>query len=283
MMYIYKITNTDNGKVYIGKTKDIEQRWRRHQSLARSHKNRRLYDSMNAHGFCAFKIEKVCECSPENVDNMERYYISLYNATNPEFGYNTTSGGEGGDTFSLNPNKEELRKKFLEVHKGFKHSEESKSLMSELAKTRAPMSADTKMKISESLKKFFKDNPEAIAAIRQHSGDGHLLGSGHPMYGKHHTSQAKRKMSDARRGKSYHEIMGAEHAEKLIEMRRCAWIGIKNPNYKDIKPNEIVSALVANKTISDAANSLGISKNVLYSKCRTYFQKTPAEIRSEMM
>lgn len=31
MQGIYKITNTENGQVYIGRSTDIENRWKQHQ------------------------------------------------------------------------------------------------------------------------------------------------------------------------------------------------------------------------------------------------------------
>ena len=40
MTGIYKISNKDNGKVYIGKSKDIMQRWSAHGGLGQMIKNR---------------------------------------------------------------------------------------------------------------------------------------------------------------------------------------------------------------------------------------------------
>ena len=48
MGYIYKITNSINGKLYIGQTrKTIEERFQAHLKNAQKHINRYLYDAMN--------------------------------------------------------------------------------------------------------------------------------------------------------------------------------------------------------------------------------------------
>lgn len=277
-MYIYKITNTVNGKVYIGKTKDPEKRWQRHLYFARAHKNRKLYDSMNHYGYETFQFEVIEACDDEEIDDRERYYIAQYNATDANYGYNTTAGGDGGDTFSNNPNKESLRRKFSEVHKGFRHSEYSKSIMREKALKREPCSDETKRKISDSLKKYFNDNPEAysktIKVLQEYQQE-----HSHPMLGKKHTTQAKLAMSSARKGKKYEEIMGKEKAIALSEFHRNAWESRNNPKYKDVDRNLIVNTICSAATIDEAALKLGMSKNGLYYKCHKLFSKTPAEIK----
>ena len=51
MGYIYKITNSINGKLYIGQTrKTIEERFQVHIKNAQKHINRYLYDAMNKYG-----------------------------------------------------------------------------------------------------------------------------------------------------------------------------------------------------------------------------------------
>ena len=60
MAYIYKITNTINGKMYIGKTElTIEKRFQQHCKDSQRDKmsNRPLYKAMRKYGVEFFSIE----------------------------------------------------------------------------------------------------------------------------------------------------------------------------------------------------------------------------------
>lgn len=62
MTYIYKITNSINDLIYIGKTKNsLEERLRLHikDSLDKNKQNRSLYKAMNEFGANKFKIELI--------------------------------------------------------------------------------------------------------------------------------------------------------------------------------------------------------------------------------
>ena len=99
MGVIYQITNTVDGKRYIGKTtKTAEQRFIAHKRKSIQPKTY-LHKAMSKYGFDNFKIEVLEET--EDLDNRERYHIKLLK---PE--YNLTDGGEGGDT-SRSPNYKE--------------------------------------------------------------------------------------------------------------------------------------------------------------------------------
>jgi group I intron endonuclease len=93
-MYIYKITNTKNGKIYIGKTLySIEKRFVRHKQRHKKG-NGYLYNSMRKHGPEHFRIEEIeCVKSESILNEREKYWIARLN---PE--YNMTKGGDGGDT-----------------------------------------------------------------------------------------------------------------------------------------------------------------------------------------
>lgn len=100
MIGIYKITNTINGKVYIGQSVDINKRLIRHR--CNGIKNRHytpeshLYRAMHKYGIDKFQFEVLEECPESELNRLEMYYIKAYNSTDSEFGYNVTYGGEGG-------------------------------------------------------------------------------------------------------------------------------------------------------------------------------------------
>ncbi len=97
---IYKITNTINGKVYIGlTTTTLNKRWNGHKTCARKAMNNEkihpLYCAMAKYGIDNFKIEEIDSSDNFiNLGKLERMYISKYNSSNREFGYNITRGGE---------------------------------------------------------------------------------------------------------------------------------------------------------------------------------------------
>lgn len=97
-MRIYKITNTVNGKVYVGQTvQTLERRWALHKHQAK-HRNRPLYRSIRKYGIQHFVVELLEELSPGSsqqiLDEKERFWIAHLNAMVPS-GYNLTSGGDG--------------------------------------------------------------------------------------------------------------------------------------------------------------------------------------------
>lgn len=97
-MGIYKITNNINGKFYIGRAKNIEKRWRAHKTNCFDPKAidyyKCLYKAIREYGLENFTFEVIEECSEEELTEKEGYYISFYNANNPEIGYNRTNGYE---------------------------------------------------------------------------------------------------------------------------------------------------------------------------------------------
>ena len=118
MIGIYKIQNLINQKVYIGQSKNISMRWRNHRYNAKSNDESinqyPLYRAINKYGIENFLFEILEECSIEDLDIREKYWIKEYNSIVPN-GYNQTEGGEGCITFSkLSPEAvEEIQKKLL--------------------------------------------------------------------------------------------------------------------------------------------------------------------------
>lgn len=96
MAYIYKITNTINQKVYIGKTLlTPEERFKEHlvdYERPRCEK-RPLYSAFKKYGIKNFILETVEECSEDIVSEREEYWIQFYNSYH--YGYNATRGGDG--------------------------------------------------------------------------------------------------------------------------------------------------------------------------------------------
>lgn len=110
MIGIYKITNTKNGKIYIGQSKDINRRWIEHKCYYKSKNHHSsssyLYSSMRKYGIEFFSFEVIEEVEENELDAKEFFYINLYCSNQKENGYNLTNGGDKGPTLigANNPN-----------------------------------------------------------------------------------------------------------------------------------------------------------------------------------
>lgn len=101
MIGIYKITKKENGKSYIGQSNDIERRFKEHQYK----KDIPIEIAIQKYGKDAFEYEIIEECSIEELDQKERYWIKHFN-TYKGFGYNCSEGG--GDSQGENNGRTKL-------------------------------------------------------------------------------------------------------------------------------------------------------------------------------
>jgi group I intron endonuclease len=96
---IYKITNPA-GKIYIGQSTNIENRFN-------YYKRQKIKDQpLLFNSFTKYSIEKhifeiITFCSLEDLNNLERFYIEMFQSNNRKYGLNLTNGGQ--DYFKHNP------------------------------------------------------------------------------------------------------------------------------------------------------------------------------------
>jgi len=119
-MEIYKITNTINGKIYIGKDETSNPNYFGSGKLIKR--------AITKYGIDNFKKEviEILE-DKKSLSSSEIHWIRIYNSTDKTIGYNITSGGDGGDTISNNPNRDAIVKKISNTLKGRTFSEEHKT------------------------------------------------------------------------------------------------------------------------------------------------------------
>ena len=96
--YLYKITNTVNGKVYIGKTKDPKRRWREHQNKDTG--CLKLVNAFNKYGNQNFTFTVLCIGSPSYISDLEVVAILRYDSI--VNGYNIHLGSRIIKGFSPN-------------------------------------------------------------------------------------------------------------------------------------------------------------------------------------
>ena len=105
---IYKITNINNGKVYIGRSSNIEERWKEHkEALAagthHSYKLQECYNSLENKDDLKFEIIEEVKHENERVVK-EQYYIDKYDAYHN--GYNCSEFADNPKY--IKPKKEDI-------------------------------------------------------------------------------------------------------------------------------------------------------------------------------
>lgn len=162
MIGIYKITSP-SGRVYIGQSVDIENRWTHYRSLD-CRDMPKLYASLSKYGHEAHCFELVEECDISNLSERERYWQEYYNVVEEVLNCKLVSTKDKSGYTS-----EETKQKISVANRGKVSGMKGKT-----------HSEETKHKMSESQRKI----PRA----------------GRPI-GSTHTEGTKRKISKAKKGK----------------------------------------------------------------------------------
>ena len=145
---IYKITNTLNGKRYVGQTQRCPvTHWRNYRYAANHHakyqkKGRPILDALVSIGIENFAFEIIEECLDDQLNERERHWIRELNTnirTNGH-GYNLTEGGQ--DRYTRKQQRPHLhtpeaKEKIRQAHKGRIRTEEHNKNIS-LARTGQP-------------------------------------------------------------------------------------------------------------------------------------------------
>lgn len=131
-MLIYKITNKLNEKVYIGQTtKTLDIRRKGHIQAAKNGVNHHLYNAINKYGIENFKFEEICKAnSKSELNYLEAKYILEYDSVRN--GYNMGYGGDNNVMDS--PIVKEKHHRIMR-------------------------NDDVRLKISQSMKQYRKENP----------------------------------------------------------------------------------------------------------------------------
>lgn len=90
---IYKITNLNTNMCYIGQAVDVANRWKEHAKCGLgidTPAGNKLYAAMKEEGIWNFSWELLESCERALLDEKEKYYIGVYQAS--EFGYNSNKG-----------------------------------------------------------------------------------------------------------------------------------------------------------------------------------------------
>lgn len=123
---VYKITNTINGKFYIGSSEDVDNRWEvEHKGNLRrnEHCNSKLQNSWNFHGGDKFIMTLIESVTPNKklLFEREQHYLDTLRPYDRNIGYNICPKACGGDNITNNPNRKNFIEKMKIVTKGEKN------------------------------------------------------------------------------------------------------------------------------------------------------------------
>ena len=160
--YIYKIV-FPNGKHYIGlTTTSLEQRTKEHKKYAKNGYTYCLYNALRKYGMVdTLKLIEIDTADTiEELCEKEIEYIIVYNSFYMnKNGYNMTYGGEGTNGYVYT---EAVKQKMSEIMKKyFEENPEAGKEHGERMKKYYEDHPEAREQMSEIIKKYYEDNPEA--------------------------------------------------------------------------------------------------------------------------
>lgn len=190
---IYKITNKLNGKFYIGQSRRMSARWKKHCCPSAANRNMPIARAIQAYGKENFKFEVLEFCSIAELNAKEIEYIRKLNPK-----YNITAGGEGSNGHKVSKKSREiLRAHAKRQWAGYTEEEKKRRLLNLTGPRKGhPVSEETRQKIraaatlqrltkeqselrrkkcSEHLKRLHAERPylrsRAVAMLDPHTGN----------------------------------------------------------------------------------------------------------------
>ena len=199
-MQAYMITNTKNGKSYIGiTTRTLSRRWYEHCFVPNSC-GQLLNKAINKYGKDAFIIEAIASARTlEDLKEVEKQLIEQHQTKVPH-GYNLTDGGDGVFGYKFT---EKQKKRNGDLKRGTKASEETKA----------------KMRVAHSGEKNGFYGKNHTEETKRKNAEAHI--GKQAMLGKTHSEETRKKISEALTGQ------GRPHTEEAKKKISLAHIGKK--------------------------------------------------------
>jgi group I intron endonuclease len=199
MSVIYKTTNLINGKIYVGQD--------RHNNPKYLGSGVKLKKSIQHYGIENFKKEILEHCEIEDLNVREIFWIKELQSMDVSIGYNLTAGGDGAINIS-----DESKKKMSDSLKGRKFSEEHKEKLrgrtpwNKGLKSTRVITDELREKLSKGGaknkgKKFTEEHKKNLRKPKSNSSKMGLAdkrGTKNPFYGKTHTEDSKKKMTESK-------------------------------------------------------------------------------------
>jgi group I intron endonuclease len=241
MIGIYRIRNKANDNAYYGSSKNIKKRWYRHRydlSLG-VHANIVLQRAWDKYGENEFVFEVIEECLLENLHSTEQKYLDSCPV------YNIGLQASGGDNLTNHPNKDEIIKKRTATSRA-----KFEAMTEEERRNRFSKPGDKNYNWKGGISKpncITCGKPIGPTNVYCRECMPPQTGERNPFYGRHHTEENKKYLSELHKGKRYsdnnHEITinGVDYKSYLeaAKLLNACWgtlrwrVLSKNPKYKD--------------------------------------------------
>ena len=228
---IYLLKNNLNNKIYIGQTWAERLEDRMGKDGGQYKNSTYIYNAIKKYGAENFSYDLLAEVYSQNeADLLEDGYIVEYNSRNNRIGYNLRSGGSCGK--HSEETKEKIRQAIL-----------NKVWSEEALRGRATGGAQWKGKKRGPQTQEQRNNNSRMM-IERHQKDGH------PMLGKHHTEDVKKKISETCKTIVFTE----ERNKKISEALKMS----------AEKEKEILDAYLSGVRIKDICAKLNIGSSSIY-------------------
>lgn len=258
---VYAIRNLNNGKSYVGASRNLSNRKRNHFSALNrnEHVNMNLQESFNADGSEAFVFEVLEMVSEERLREVEQSYID-----SGEFEFNISLNSVGGCGLDNHPLRDEIVAKLSAAQTG---------------KKRAPEVGEKISKATTGLKRSTETRAKMSAAKT----------------GKRKTAEHKRKLSEAAKGKAksqeIRDKIGAAKLGKYVgenSTRFTGWYVTPWGKFASLKAAEAacgelmtfvtIQKVCRNPDVQIKSANFGKSKYMVANYDRSIIGKTWADI-----
>lgn len=223
-MIIYAHINKINGKSYIGQTYSTKNRWSGNGEQYRG--CTKFYNAIKKYGWDNFQHIILEYTTPELADKREQYYIKKFNSI--ENGYNLTTGGNSGRR--LSPEARQAKKDWYKTHKnpnlGTKRTLEQCLMQSirqrEYYKTHVSKLKGRCGELSSSWGRKHSEETKRKMSEKAKGKKNSMYGVPSPFKGKHFSEEQKKRLSNI---KSRPVIATNEKTGELLEFKSSIYAG----------------------------------------------------------
>ena len=219
-IYTVYCHTSPNGKRYVGISNNPIKRWNNGNGYI---KNYRFYPDIEKYGWNNIKHEILySNISFEYAKQLEKQLIKQWNLTNPLYGYNLREGGDGPLSFKS--------RRLLSI-----------SLLKNKNSLGRKLSAETKQKISSSLKSYYKI----------HNGS---------FYNRHHSQETINKLKNR---------IVSDETKKKMSINHANVNGANNPSAKPIRQLDLNGNIIKEYSYAKlAATTLNIDLSSIIKCCK---------------